>query len=85
MSSSTTQTVHALGLEPLADEDAAAVFLGLSKKTLRRWRWLGRGPAWTKLGAGGVVRYRPEDLRSFVSAGARGPAAEHTPAGSRPR
>lgn len=71
VSSATSQTLETSGLEPLADEDAAAAFLGLSPKTLQRWRWCGRGPAWTKLGAGGVVRYRPEDLRAFVEAGYR--------------
>jgi len=76
MSKTTTPTLQALGLEPLADEDAAAAFLGVSKKTLQRWRWCSRGPAWAKLGIGGVVRYRPEDLRSFVEAGSRGQTAK---------
>ena len=84
MSNSTTLALQSLGLEPLADENAAAAFLGLSKKTLQRWRWIGRGPAWTKLADGGVVRYRPEDLRRFVEAGACGCPSERTPAGRQP-
>jgi predicted DNA-binding transcriptional regulator AlpA len=51
----------------LVDEHEAAARLGLSVKTLRRWRWAKRGPAWSKIGA--AVRYAPADLAAFIAAG----------------
>jgi predicted site-specific integrase-resolvase len=48
-------------------EREAAEHLGLSHKTLTRWRWAGKGPAFHKFG--GAVRYAPEDLAAFVAAG----------------
>lgn len=36
---------------------------GLSHRTLERWRWLGEGPAFMKLG--GRVVYRLEDVEAF--------------------
>lgn len=53
----------------LVDEHEAARRLGLSVKTLRRWRWSGRGPAFRKLGA--AVRYAEVDLAHFVEAALR--------------
>jgi hypothetical protein len=40
----------------LLNENEAAGLLGLSVKTLRRWRWARKGLRWTKIGA--AVRYR---------------------------
>jgi predicted site-specific integrase-resolvase len=54
----------------LRNEYQAAQALGLSVKTLRRWRWLGRGPVWRKLGA--AVRYADADLAAFIEAAKRG-------------
>jgi hypothetical protein len=48
----------------LLDETAAARALRLQPKTLCRWRYERRGPAYVKVG--GAVRYRPADLESFV-------------------
>lgn len=54
----------------LLNEHEAARILGLSVKTLRRWRWAGRGPAYRKIGS--AVRYHPdEDLAAFVEAARR--------------
>ncbi|MFL7904152.1 helix-turn-helix transcriptional regulator [Azospirillum argentinense] len=50
----------------------AAKHLGISPKTLTRWRWLGTGPAFVKVGAR-AVRYREEDLRVFLEAGRHAP------------
>lgn len=36
---------------------------GISPRTLERWRWLGEGPAYLKLG--GRVAYRHEDVEAF--------------------
>jgi len=45
----------------------AAEMLSASPQTLRNWRHLGRGPAYSKRGR--MVRYRVEDLLDFMSAG----------------
>ena len=55
--------------EPLLNDIEAAKELSLSPKTLRRWRWLGTGPEFLKLG--GCVRYEPATLRSFKAASRR--------------
>jgi len=39
---------------------------GLSHRTLERWRWLGEGPAFMKLG--GRVVYRLADVEAFEQA-----------------
>lgn len=49
---------------PLAKEQEAARVLCLSVKTLRRWRWAGKGPRFLKIG--GAVRYDPADLEAFM-------------------
>ena len=41
----------------------------LSPRTLERWRWLGQGPAFLKLG--GRVAYRLEDIEAFEVAKTR--------------
>ena len=41
----------------------------LSPRTLERWRWLGQGPAFLKLG--GRVAYRLEDVEDFEAAQTR--------------
>jgi hypothetical protein len=55
----------------LIDEHNAALCLGLSVKTLRRWRWARRGPIWIKIGT--AVRYAPADLAAFIAAGRQSP------------
>ena len=40
--------------------------LNVSVATLRRWRLEKRGPMFVKIGS--LVRYRPEDLESWVAA-----------------
>jgi hypothetical protein len=35
----------------------------MSERTLERWRWLGQGPQFLKLG--GRVAYRLEDIEAF--------------------
>jgi predicted DNA-binding transcriptional regulator AlpA len=54
------------------DTPQAAEFLGLSRKTLERWRWAGQGPRWHKLG--GAVRYSLAELERFAQASLRGTA-----------
>ena len=52
----------------LLNEYGASERLSLSVNTLRRWRILGRGPQFVKLGA--AVRYKVEDVEQFIAAGA---------------
>ena len=53
----------------LLNEVQAAQLLGLSVKTLRRWRWAGKPPSFVKIGS--AVRYDPEVLRDLIDAGRR--------------
>jgi predicted site-specific integrase-resolvase len=46
----------------------AAERLNLSLKTLENWRYLGKGPAFVRLGKIKGVRYREEDLNAFAAA-----------------
>jgi hypothetical protein len=48
----------------------------LSPRTLERWRWLGEGPRYLKLG--GRVLYRVEDVEEFESTNAVG-TSDQTP------
>ena len=52
----------------LLREIDAATYLGLAPKTLSRWRWAGKGPAFHKLGS--AVRYSVQELDSFISGAA---------------
>ena len=45
----------------------------LSPRTLERWRWLGQGPAYLKLGA--AVAYRLDDVEAFEAGRRRDAAA----------
>lgn len=49
----------------LLDEPAAAAILGLQPKTLCRWRFERRGPAFIRVGS--AIRYRTADLDDFVA------------------
>lgn len=51
-------------LRNLVTEHAAAELLGLSVRTLQKWRLRGGGPAFLKLGH--AVRYDLEDVERFV-------------------
>ena len=53
----------------LLNEKAAAARLGLSHRTLQRWRVTGDGPRFRKLNT--AVRYDERDLDAFAEAGAR--------------
>jgi predicted DNA-binding transcriptional regulator AlpA len=54
----------------LLDEKAVARRLGVTVACLRRWRRVGEGPAWAKLGR--LVRYKPQDIDEFVMSNTRG-------------
>jgi predicted site-specific integrase-resolvase len=59
----------------MVTERAAAAYLGVSVAALRRWRRLGRPPAWAKLGEK-LIRYRAADLERFVAASTCGVGRE---------
>ncbi|WP_420875543.1 helix-turn-helix transcriptional regulator, partial [Pseudemcibacter aquimaris] len=46
------------------------------ERTLERWRWLGEGPAFMKLG--GRVVYRVEDIEAFEANQMRQSTTENT-------
>ncbi len=50
----------------LINETAAAEMLGLSVHWLRRKRWSGGGIPFIKVGDGGAVRYRKEDIEAYI-------------------
>lgn len=52
----------------LIDEHETAARLGLSVRTLRRWRWARKGLPYVKVGAV-AVRYSERDISSFISVG----------------
>ena len=54
---------------PLINEHEVARLLALSVKTIRRWRWSGRGPRFLKIGA--AVRYDPADISALKQAARR--------------
>jgi predicted site-specific integrase-resolvase len=53
----------------LVREAEAARLLGLSVRTLQKWRWTGKGPEFVRLN--GAVRYQRSDLDRFVASGRR--------------
>ena len=46
------------------NESSAAKYLSISVKSLQRWRFERRGPAYSKVG-GKIVRYSIDDLNHF--------------------
>ncbi len=71
MDHSTLKRATAAGVVPtlatvpvLWAQQETADYLGVSEKTLERWRWGGEGPAYVK--AGRRVRYRAQDVASYV-------------------
>ena len=58
----------------LLKQQAAAALLGLSERTLERWRGTGGGPPYTTVGRG--VRYVEADLVQWVNAGRRQSTSE---------
>lgn len=54
----------------LLNQAELAVRWRISPRTLERWRWLRRGPAYLKLG--GSVAYAMEDVLAYEAAQRRG-------------
>ena len=53
-------------------EQQAAEMLGCSVAALRKWRWLGKGPVYCKVGR--LVRYGDADLVAYLDANRVQPA-----------
>ncbi len=54
----------------LLTPDETAEILQISRRTLERWRSVGMGPPFVRMGQGGkysVIRYRMEDLNKYLS------------------
>lgn len=52
----------------LLTETEAAKILGFSPRTLQKWRVRGHGPRFIKISDNkGPVRYRPQDLHTFLA------------------
>jgi excisionase family DNA binding protein len=67
-------------MNTLITQKEAARRLGISTRTLERYRVTGTGPAFTRLGK--LVRYRPEDLAEFVNSNRRRSTSEEQPSRS---
>jgi predicted DNA-binding transcriptional regulator AlpA len=52
------------------NEKQVAEILGISVKTLQRWRLFGEGPAWKKFGA--AVRYPVAALQAYIESAPHG-------------
>ena len=50
----------------MKNEKEAAEMLGCTVSALRKWRLLGRGPTYCKVGR--LVRYAESDLQEFLAA-----------------
>jgi len=62
-------------LERLMDESAVAELLAVTPATMRLWRHRGRGPAYIKVG--GLVRYAPGDLQTFIQRNTHTATCQH--------
>lgn len=51
-------------MNKLLTEEQVAEQLSITTNTLRKWRWLGKGPAFIKMGA--AVRYEADTLATFI-------------------
>jgi predicted DNA-binding transcriptional regulator AlpA len=51
-------------LQPLLNDHDVAALVSVSVATVRRWRQLGTGPLYLKIGA--LVRYRPQDIHDWL-------------------
>jgi predicted DNA-binding transcriptional regulator AlpA len=61
---------HRVWLDALLNEHDVARITGMSVASVRRWRLLRQGPRYVKIGSS--VRYRQEDIRTWLAACASG-------------
>jgi predicted DNA-binding transcriptional regulator AlpA len=60
--------------DPVLGENDAAGFIGVSTRTLQKWRQVGGGPTYSKIGR--LVRYRQSALEAFLARGERANTSE---------
>ena len=56
-------------IQPLQTATEAAELFNISPKSLEKWRCVGGGPRFIRIGR--LVRYRAEDLADFIDRNAR--------------
>lgn len=54
-----------MGADRLMDQREVAEYLHVAVKTVENWRYIGKGPAFTK--AGGGVRYRRRVVEAYLN------------------
>ncbi len=64
-------------LEKLLNEHDVARITGLSVASVRRWRLFRQGPKYLKIGA--AVRYKPEDISTWLESRPCGGERQETP------
>ena len=64
-------------------QKAVAELLGVSQRTLERWRLEGCGPAYRKWAGGRLVAYARSDVLALADAQRRTSTSDSGPAGSR--
>ena len=57
--------VNETKLEQLLSPEQVAILFGISVKTLSKWRSVGRGPNFIKIGR--LPRYKKEDLICYIN------------------
>ena len=55
--------------------DQAAIYLGLARSTLNKWRCQGEGPSFIKMGR--AVRYRTVDLEGYLEKSASNSTSDY--------
>jgi len=61
-------------MNKLLTEEQVAEQLSITTNTLRKWRWLGKGPAFIKMGA--AVRYESDTLATFIKSNVKTSTSE---------
>ena len=56
--------------DKLMTDIEVAEYLHYSTRTVRNWRYTDKGPKWIRVGGG--IRYRPEDVETWLEANPRG-------------
>ena len=54
---------HLIAVPRLMTVDQTAQYLGITRQALDKARWLGKGPAFIKIGR--LIRYKAEDLLAY--------------------
>jgi predicted DNA-binding transcriptional regulator AlpA len=53
-------------MQVVLDQKRVATILGISTRTLERYRVAGIGPRYAKLGGGKLVRYQQSDVEAWI-------------------